>query len=374
MGYAAYKEATFFADFGNSVTVVHCYSNPEIAEFYDSRIKTIYLPIMKIPLIGFFVYYFKLKRFIKEKFRLQEFDLIYIQSLEFGLIDMKKIKIPIFYFARSTMIGLRKTLREEGIKKSFFNNIIHFILVYLEKRCMQYAKLIFVKSSVMAMEVRSLYHINSEKIVTITGGIDKENFKIDNAIANDNLKKRLSIPLSAKIVLYAGRIVPQKGLIYLVNAALQLLGNYDFIVVIAGSLEDKNYWRSINTLLENNIHKKSFYFLGHVNQMDMSSVFNIADCVVTPSLYEPFGMVNLQAAFLGKTVVTTDVTGSIDVLRDYDGLTVICPGSIEAIKDSLEKILVINENKNVKFVDFNQYLWNNVSRKILEHFNKFIIS
>ena len=277
MGYSAYKEAMALADLGVSVTVVHCYNSPEISMFADSRINIVYLPIMKIPLLGFFVYYFKLSQFLKDTFQIQKFDLIYIQSLEFGLLDLKNIKIPIYYFARSTMIGLQKTLQKEDLKKSFLNRIIHFILVCLEKRCMQFAKLIFVKSVIMAKEVENLYNISSQKIITVIGGIDEANFKINNSTFNDNLREKLIIPSSAKIILYAGRIVPQKGLIYLIKAALQLLKNYNFVIVIAGSYTDKHYLKSITKLLRNNIHKKSFYFLGHVKQMEMSSVFNIAD-------------------------------------------------------------------------------------------------
>ena len=369
MGYSAYKEAMAFADLGNSVTVVHCYNSPEISMFSDSRIKTVYLPIMKIPIIGIFVYYFKLRRFFKSKFKAQEFDSIYIQSLEFGLIDLKKINIPIFYFARSTMIGLQKTLQREGIKKSFINKVIHYVLVYLEKRCMRYAKVIFVKFSVMAKEVGSLYSVNSDKIITITGGIDKENFKTDSIVTCDALKKKLSISLSTKVILYAGRIVPQKGLIYLIKASIQLLEDCNFAVIIAGSQIDRHYLRSINKLLENNAHKKSFYFLGHINQLEMSSVFNISDCVVTPSLYEPFGMVNLQAAFLGKTVITTDVTGSVDVLGSYNNLLIVRPCSTEAIKDSLEKILSTNRSINIQPFNFSQYSWISVAKKMLSCIN-----
>lgn len=371
MGYSAYKEALSLADLGCSVTVVHCYNSPEINMFSDPRVNIIYLPIMETPIIGFFVYYFKFRKFLKSILKVQKFDLIYIQSLEFGLINMKKIDIPIFYFSRSTMIGLYKTLKGEGINKSFLDNIVYLVLVGLEKRCLKYAKLILVKSKIMAKEVESLYNINSQKIITIAGGIDAANFKILDSALSDNLKKRLSLPSSTKIILYAGRIVPQKGLIYLIKAALQLMETDNFVVVIAGTETDNHYSRSITKLLENNIHKKSFYFLGHINQMKMSSIFNLVDCVVTPSLYEPFGMVNLQAAFLGKAVITTNTTGSIEVLQSYQRLTVVKPGSVEALRFPLEKILLIKKPIDLRPFDFSQYSWMNVTRRILSIFEKY---
>lgn len=367
MGYSAYKEAKCFADLDHEVMVAHC--NSDIDEYFDPRIKFIRLPIKKTPLVDFIFFYFTLKKFLKNQIKIDNFDVIYIQSLEFGLLELSKIKKPIFYFPRSSMIGLQNTLQKEGIKGTFLNQINYAILVYLEKRCLHYAKMVFVKSRIMASEITNLYHINHQKIVAITGGIDEEDFKIGAIKSGEELRKKLLIPASAKVVLYAGRIVPQKGLIYLVKAAMQLLADYDFIVVVAGSYTNKDYFDSIMKLLNNNVYRKSFYFIGHINQLEMSSIFNIADCIVTPSLYEPFGMVNLQAAFLGKTVITTDITGSIDVLRNYHNLRVIQSGSVEAIKTSIKEILSTLKNKDNQPFDFSQYSWMCVASKILEYFN-----
>lgn len=363
MGYSAYKEAKCFTDLNHEITVAHC--NSDVDEYFDHRIKFIHLPIKKTPLVDFIFFYFTLKSFLKNQIKIDNFDAIYIQSLEFGLLKLSKIKKPIFYFSRSSMIGLQNILRKEGIKVTLLNQINHIILVYLEKRCLQYAKMVFVKSKIMANEVANLYHINPLKIAIITGGIDEEDFKSGAIKSGEELKKKLLIPSTAKVVLYAGRIVPQKGLIYLIKAALQLLADYNFIVVIAGAYTNKEYLNSIMKILNKSVYRKSFYFLGYINQMEMSSIFNIADCIITPSLYEPFGMVNLQAAFLGKTVIATDITGSINILRDYPNLRVIQPGSVEAIKVSLKEILSTPENKDKRPFDFSQYSWKNVAKKIL---------
>jgi len=58
MGYSAYKEAKSFIELGHSVTVIHCYSNSEIIFFNDPNINLIFLPIRKIPFLGFLIYYF----------------------------------------------------------------------------------------------------------------------------------------------------------------------------------------------------------------------------------------------------------------------------------------------------------------------------
>lgn len=363
MGYSSYKEAQYFSDLNHDITVVHC--NSDIDDYFNKRIKFIHLPIKKTKFVDFILFYFALKKLMK-KINIDDFDVIYLQSLEFGLLELSKIKKPIFYFSRSTMLGLQKALQKENVKKSFLNKINHAILVFLEKRCMNYAKLVFVKSKVMLDEVADLYHINHQKIILITGGIDKEDFKADAVKDSKEFKKKWSISSSSKIILYAGRIIPQKGLIYLIKATLRLLNDYDFVVIVAGLCGDKNYQNLINKQL--NDHTKSFLFLGHINQLEMSHIFNLADCVVTPSLYEPFGMVNLQAAFLGKAVITTDITGSIDVLQNYHGLTVANAGSVKEIEHSLKKILLNKKNKDAWLFNFDCYSWQNVANKIITLF------
>ena len=368
MGYSAYKEATAFISLGHSVTVVHCYSNPEITHFYDPRITFIYLPIKKIPLIGFLMYFFKLKKLFNEKININFFDSIYIQSLEFGLLDLARIKRPIFYFARSTMRGMQQALQNEKVKISLFSKIINLVLVVLERRCMYYSKIIFVKSPKMVSEVSSLYDINPNKLVVITGGIDDKDFQLQSELSCTEFRRKLKIPLNVPLVLYAGRIVPQKGLIYLIEASLHLFREINFVVVVAGANLSESYYAKIKQLLDNNKYQKSFYFLGHIDQRDMSLVLNAADCLVTPSFYEPFGMINLQAAFLNKKVITTDVTGSVDALANYAQMKIVKSGSSTAIELALREVLSWKNKSNQTFVDFRMYSWRNVAEQLMRYF------
>ena len=369
MGYSAYKEATAFVSLGHSVTVVHCYSNPEIAHFYDPRITFIYLPIKKIPLIGFLMYSFKLKKFINEKINIKNFGIVYIQSLEFGLLNLARIKMPIFYYARSTMRGMQQALRNEKVKTSLFSEIINLVLVALERKCMRYSKIIFVKSRRMVSEISSLYNIDLNKLVVITGGIDDTDFHIQPESSCLEFKRNLRIPLDVPAVLYAGRIVPQKGLTYLIEASLNLLREINFVVIIAGANVSESYYVKVKHLLDHTMYKKSFYFLGHIDQLDMSLVLNSVDCLVTPSLYEPFGMINLQAAFLNKKIVTTEVTGSVDLLANYAKIKIVKAGSSSAIESAIREVLFWKNQKGQASVDFRIYSWRNVAEQLMYYFS-----
>jgi glycosyltransferase involved in cell wall biosynthesis len=368
MGYSAYKEAAALVSLGHSVTVVHCYSNPEIAHFFDPRITSIYLPMKKIPLIGFFLYVFKLKKFFREKLNSKDFDCIYIQSLEFGLLDFSRIKTTVFYYARSTMRGMQQALRNKGEKMSLFAKIFHVVLVALERRCMRYSKTIFVKSHKMTGEVSDLYGVPSNKIVIVTGGIDEKDFEIQPESSGESFRRKFKMPLGVPIVLYAGRIVPQKGLAYLIEASLKLLREINFIVVIAGIAVNESYYAKVKRRVDNTEYQTSFYFLGHIDQRDMSLVLNSADCVVTPSVYEPFGMINLQAAFLNKNIITTDVTGSIDLLANYEKIKIVHAGSSTAIELALKEVLTLKLPTDQLPIDLSDYSWRSVAEQLLRYF------
>ncbi|KKS42714.1 MAG: Glycosyl transferase, group 1 family protein [Candidatus Kuenenbacteria bacterium GW2011_GWA2_42_15] len=369
MGYSAYKEAIALTLLGHSVTVVHCYSDPEIADFYDSRIKLIYLPMSKLPLVGFFTYFFKLNKAINEKIEIEDFDIVYIQSLEFGLLALARIKIPIFYYARSTIRGMRLAFQGKEVKTSFLSKITNLILITLECRCIRYSKMIFVKSYRMAREVCDLYGVGPKKLVVITGGIDDKDFQIQSELSCIEFKRKLKIPSDIPIVLYAGRIVPQKGLSYLVEASLKLLQEMNFVVIIAGANANEPYYAKVKHLIDNSIYRNSFYFLGHINQLDMSLVLNLADCLVTPSFYEPFGMINLQAAFLNKKIITTEVTGSVDLLANYEKIKIVRAGSSTAIELAMREVLLLKSPTNQLPIDLSDYSWRSVAEQLLRYFS-----
>jgi glycosyltransferase involved in cell wall biosynthesis len=234
---------------------------------------------------------------------------------------------------------------------------------------MRYSKTIFVKSCQMASEVSGLYGIPTNKIAVITGGIDAEDFRMESNSASTAFKRKFKIPLGVPVVLSAGRIVPQKGLSYLIEASLALLKEMKFVVVIAGADINQPYHAKIKQRLDNSVYQKSFYFLGHVDQRDMSLVLNSADCLVTPSIYEPFGMVNLQAAFLNKSIITTEVTGSIDLLANYKKIKIVHAGSSLDIELALKEVLFLKSPTDQLPIDLSDYSWRSVAEQLIRYFS-----
>ena len=101
----------------------------------------------------------------------------------------------------------------------------------------------------------------------------------------------------------------------------------------------------------------------------MSLVLNSADCLVTPSVYEPFGMINLQAAHLNKSIITTDVTGSADLLANYEKIKIVNTGSSMEIELALKEMLLLKSPTDQLPVDLSDYSWRSVAEQLLWYFS-----
>jgi glycosyltransferase involved in cell wall biosynthesis len=126
-----------------------------------------------------------------------------------------------------------------------------------------------------------------------------------------------------------GRVVYEKGLHVLVRAMPLILAQQPAAkVVIAGKGPEVNALRSLAWSL--GVGEKVL-LTGFITDEDRDRLFKIADCAVFPSLYEPFGIVALEAMAAKCPVVVSEVGGLRDVVRHGEtGITVYPddPGSL----------------------------------------------
>jgi glycosyltransferase involved in cell wall biosynthesis len=326
------------------------------------------LPKIRKPILEIIDYFFKLRKFSIEN-NLNNYDVIYIQSLEFGLLNFSKIKVPVYYFSRSTIIGIVDCYRRYGIKLNFTKRLVNKILIILEKMVLRHCQKVFVKSGLMARELSEFYDVENTKIDVITGGIDKKDFNDEFSEDQlDGLRKKYGIASGEKVFVYAGRIVPQKGLSYLIEA-LEVLGDEsDFRLLVAGSVVNLGYYSSILNLLNKNKLNDKVLFIGHIDQFEMNMVLGVAAGVISPSLYEPFGMINIQAAVLKKVIITTTAVGSNEILKGYEKMIVVNPGSAAELAEAIKSVKPLYDMKSEK--DFYNYSWKKVSDKLLSIFQK----
>ena len=176
--------------------------------------------------------------------------------------------------------------------------------------------------------------------------VDCRRFKPQPAEQVDALRRQLGLGV-AKTVLFVGRIVPYKGLEYLVQAveeAKRLLGE-DLKLLVAGGEEGKNitgkstYYAQIRRLAEQSGVGGSIRFLGRVPDNQLATLYSLADALALPSVMrgEAFGTVLLEALACGTPVVASDIAGVKDVLMGDGSVGTYVPARDAA---ALSKALV----------------------------------
>lgn len=167
---------------------------------------------------------------------------------------------------------------------------------------------VIVNSQHMLGELQHLFGLPANKMVVIPNGTDPEqfNFSFD---ANE-LRKSFAGP-DDPIVLYVGRLVMEKGVQILIDAAPKVLSacpNAKFLIVGTGYHIDDLRRQAQFLNIEHSVR-----FLGYVPDAELLRLYKIANLVCIPSLYEPFGIVALEGMAAGIPVVSSDTGG----LRDF---------------------------------------------------------
>lgn len=189
-------------------------------------------------------------------------------------------------------------------------------------------------SGYMVDEVRRVFALPPDKVVNIPNGVNAE--RIRKRRVPPGFKNRFALP-HEKIIYFVGRLVQEKGVQVLIDAAPKILSycpDAKFVIAGTGPFEGFLKQKAWDMGL-----KDKMYFAGYLNDEDRDMLYLTADVAVFPSLYEPFGIVALEAMAAGTPVVVSDNGGLAEIVEnEVDGLYAIT-GSAESLADRVLEIL-----------------------------------
>lgn len=165
----------------------------------------------------------------------------------------------------------------------------------------------FSVSKDIMFDACKIYNLPSNKVSFIGNGYNENIFQLEGPIAE----------CKDKVVLAAGKFVDWKGYRFLIRACGKLKIPHQ--LVIAGSGPEKNRQELIEEAVKNNMQEK-LLLTGQIDQVELAKWMRRANVFVLPSIYEPFGLVFLEAMACGSPVIASDCGGAKDVIRET-GLT-----------------------------------------------------
>lgn len=207
---------------------------------------------------------------------------------------------------------------ERGRHRGHIPNLISDQLNRLEWSLTYEAWRVIACSSYMRDELIDYFQLPPEKIAIIPNGIDCGDLEACNQVEMARLQAQYA-PDGERLLFFVGRIVHEKGVHVLVRAMPRILANYpDTRLLIAGKNSRSLYPLAFELGVEKNVA-----FLGYITDEQRDCFYQIADAAVFPSLYEPFGIVALEAMAHNCNVIASDTGGLSEVVEhNVNGLTV----------------------------------------------------
>ena len=185
----------------------------------------------------------------------------------------------------------------------------------LFKKCAQ----IISVSDYLNESLKKEAHIekDSNKFCVVKNGIDLELFYPYSGSRKNVLREQFGYSSADILILFSGRLVPEKGIHYVVKAVNELSEknkNIKLIAVGANSFNLKVQTNFEKQLIESVKGKKNILFTGFISNSNLPDYYNMADIVVLPSMWEePAGLTMIEALACGRPLITTDVGG----IREY---------------------------------------------------------
>jgi 1,4-alpha-glucan branching enzyme len=267
---------------------------------------------------------------------------------------------PLLATMHSTEIGRRNGIHFD------YERMIHETEAWLTYEAWR----VICCSNYMVSHVRWAFGLPEDKLVMVPNGVDADAYA---KIGNDDLsgfRSKFALP-EEKIILFVGRLVHEKGVHVLVNAVPKVLekANAKFIIVGNGYMKEQ-----LSNIVKNMGFAHKVMFTGFVDDETLRKLQKSADVSVVPSLFEPFGIVALEAMAARSPVVVSDTGGLSEIIEhDVTGVKAYAdnPGSLAwgitkvLTDDSYGNWLRNNAYKRIQ----EKYDWNKIAQQTKTIYN-----
>jgi glycogen(starch) synthase len=294
------------------------------------------------------------------------FDLIHnhdwLTAFSAGALK-RSFRMPLLTTIHATEMG-----RARGFLASDQQRAIHGVEWWLTYEAWR----VITCSQFMADEVVGNFKVPPDKIDVIPNGVKPDPFLRWEGTDLARFRSMYALP-DEQIVFYVGRIVHEKGLHVLVEAVpLVLAENPQSKFVIAGtgpmleSLRSRAWQLGVGDKV---------LFTGFIPDQDRDRLYEVASCAVFPSLYEPFGIVALEAMAAGTPVVVAEVGGLKEVVQHGETGVTVYPDNVESLAWGINHTLArpdwaLQRAQNARQMVLRDYSWDSVAARTVRVYER----
>ena len=211
--------------------------------------------------------------------------------------------------------------------------------LFCERTAIEAADAVVAVSRAMGEDVLRAYpSVDAARVHVIHNGIDAHEYRPDRGT---DVLERLGIDASAPSVMFVGRITRQKGIGHLLDAAAHFDEGAQ-LVLCAGAPDTPEIGAEVRARVEalRASRRGVFWIEEMLPRAELVQLYTHASVFVCPSVYEPFGLINLEAMACELPVVASAVGGIPEIV--VDGVTgwLVPPGDPGALAERVNALLL----------------------------------
>jgi starch synthase len=186
---------------------------------------------------------------------------------------------------------------------------------WIERTAYQAADAVIAVSRGMRADVLEVYpELDPEKVLVVGNGVDAQAYR---PVEAPDVVRSLGVDPDRPYALFVGRITRQKGLMHLLAAAEQLPADAGLVLCAGAADTPAERAQVAEAVAELQTRRSGVVWIEQMLPREqLVPLITGATVFVVPSVYEPLGIVNLEAAGCGTAVVASDVGGIPEVVDD----------------------------------------------------------
>ncbi|WP_431157988.1 glycogen synthase [Winogradskyella poriferorum] len=183
---------------------------------------------------------------------------------------------------------------------------------WVEKTAIEMADCLIAVSEETKEDVLKHFNVDESKVEVVYNGIDLKEYAV---VKETDVLDQYGIDKNKPFVLFVGRITRQKGIIHLVNA-IKYIDAETQIVLCAGAPDTKEIAKEMEDAVEEASKSRDniFWIDKMLDKKDVIQLYSHASVFCCPSIYEPFGIINIEAMACETAVVASAVGGIKEVV------------------------------------------------------------
>ncbi|MBQ3292934.1 glycosyltransferase [Candidatus Saccharibacteria bacterium] len=274
-------------------------------------------------------------------------DVVHVQGADpIGIAVVgyaKKHHIPVVTTEHNQPEVLTEPLHVPGVVRKPINNMLS---AYFRNRQ--------AKSDYVTMPTRlSIEHLIGDRdlgvpVEAVSNGVDLSVFKPGEAA--DFIYDKYNIPKDVPILLYVGRVDPEKKIGVVLTAFADFLSKHKLdrlsktFLLVVGDGVDKSRLEALTLKLG---ISGSVKFLGRVMSPDLYEIYKTGDAFVTASEIETQGIVLIEAAASGLPIIAVNAGAVAEVCKDGENGYLLNPGDTKAMTEAMTDVLLDDKKRTL---------------------------